>query len=116
MTTVLLVIHLLITVFLIGIILIQRSEGGALGIGGSPMGGLMTARGSANFLTRATSYLAIGFFITSISLALVASNGRSGGSFVDQIQSEAPAQTAPAANTGDAGKNGDTAPQAPLPQ
>ncbi len=109
MTTVILVIHLLITVFLIGFILLQRSEGGALGMGGG-VGGLMNARGSANFLTRTTKYLGIAFFATSIILALLSSN-RTSGSFADQIQNsvtqEAPV-TAPVENNSE--------PSAPLPK
>jgi preprotein translocase subunit SecG len=69
MDTVLLVIHLMVAVALIGVIMLQRSEGGALGIGGS--GGLMTGRGTANFLTRVTAMLAAGFFATSIALTLL---------------------------------------------
>ncbi len=110
MTTVVLVVHLLITVFLIGFILIQRSEGGALGMGGAAgMGGLMNARGSANFLTRTTKYLGIAFFATSIILALL-SGSHGSGSFADQIQNSAPAQESPAA------PDTKSEPSAPLPQ
>lgn len=72
MQTLLLVIHLLITVSMIGVILIQRSEGG-MGLGGGTMGGLMTTRGSANLLTHITGILAACFLVTSISLAILAS-------------------------------------------
>ena len=58
MTTILLIIHLLIALALVGVILLQRSEGGALGIGGGGFGGLMTGRSSANLLTRTTAFLA----------------------------------------------------------
>jgi preprotein translocase subunit SecG len=71
MSTVLLVIHALIAVTLIGVVLLQRSEGGALGIGGGS-GGFMTGRGAANFLTRVTAGLAAGFFATSILLSMIA--------------------------------------------
>jgi preprotein translocase subunit SecG len=71
MTTVLLVIHLMITVALVGIILMQRSEGGALGIGGGG-DGFMTGRGATNLLTRTTAILAVAFFITSLLLAMLA--------------------------------------------
>ncbi|MCC6735127.1 MAG: preprotein translocase subunit SecG [Bauldia sp.] len=70
METVLLVIHLMIVTALVGLVLVQRSEGGALGIGGG--GNFMASRGSGNVLTRTTTYLAIGFFITSIALTLLA--------------------------------------------
>jgi preprotein translocase subunit SecG len=68
MTTVLLLIHLLIAVALIGVVLLQRSEGGGLGIGGGGSSGFMTGRGTANLLTRATAGLAAAFFVTSIGL------------------------------------------------
>jgi preprotein translocase subunit SecG len=73
MLTVLLVIHLMIAVALVGVVLLQRSEGGALGIGGGGGGGgFMTGRGTANALTRLTALLALGFFITSIALTVLA--------------------------------------------
>lgn len=72
MTTVLLVIHTLIAIGLVGLILLQKSEGGALGIGGGGGGGLMSGRGAATVLTRGTSILGAAFFATSIGLALLA--------------------------------------------
>ncbi len=75
METVLTVIHLLIALALVGVVLIQRSEGGGLGMGGSSsggMGGFMTARGTANLLTRATAILAAAFMLTSIGLGILA--------------------------------------------
>ena len=83
MQTVLLVIHLIVALALIGAVLLQRSEGGALGIGGGGGGGgnLFSARGVGNALTRTTAILALCFFITSISLTLIAVRGSgSGGS------------------------------------
>ena len=74
MATVVLVIHLLIALALVAIILIQRSEGGGLGIGGGSMGGLMTTRGTANLLTRTTAILATAFIGTSLLLAILAGN------------------------------------------
>ncbi|QQR69999.1 MAG: preprotein translocase subunit SecG [Alphaproteobacteria bacterium] len=76
MQTVLLVIHILLALVLIGVILVQRSEGGGLGIGGGTMGGLMTARGSANFLTRVTAIVAGLFMLTSVLLAILAGQTR----------------------------------------
>jgi preprotein translocase subunit SecG len=70
MTTVLLIIHLMIAAALVGVVLLQRSEGGALGIGGGS--GFMTGRGAANFLTRVTASLAAAFFATSLLLSLLA--------------------------------------------
>lgn len=73
METTLLVIHLMIVLALIVVVLLQRSEGGALGIGGG--GGFLSSRGQANALTRATSILAVGFFVTSLALAVLARVG-----------------------------------------
>lgn len=70
MQNVLIVIHLLIVIALVGIVLIQRSEGGGLGIGGGS--GFMSARGTANALTRTTAILATLFFVTSLGLGLLA--------------------------------------------
>lgn len=68
-----LIIHILITAALIGLVLIQKSEGGALGMGGgSSGGGFMTTRGTANLLTRVTGVLAALFFVTTLSLAWLA--------------------------------------------
>lgn len=72
MHTTIIVIHLLIVLALIGVVLLQRSEGGALGIGGGGGGGFMSNRGTANVLTRATALLAAGFFITSLLLSILA--------------------------------------------
>ena len=72
MTTVLLIIHLFVTLALIGVVLIQRSEGGGLGIGSSQgMGAFMSGRGTANLLTRATAILATIFMALSLTLALL---------------------------------------------
>lgn len=95
MVTVILVIHVLIAIALIGVILMQRSEGGALGIGGGGggggMGGLMTGRGAANLLTRTTAILATTFMATSILLAILVGSGRESGSILDQPVQEQPA-------------------------
>lgn len=74
MTTIILVIHLFIAIGLVGLVLVQRSEGGALGIGGGG-GGFMTGRGAANLLTRMTAILAAAFFATSILLSVLARHG-----------------------------------------
>jgi preprotein translocase subunit SecG len=71
MFTFLLVVQALIAASLVGVILMQQSEGGGLGMGGSPTG-LMSARGAANFLTKATAILAMTFVGLSISLAVLA--------------------------------------------
>jgi preprotein translocase subunit SecG len=72
MSTVLLVLHLFVTLALIGVILLQRSEGGGLGIGTSQgMGSFMTGRGTANLLTRTTAILGTIFFVLSLALAIL---------------------------------------------
>jgi preprotein translocase subunit SecG len=73
METVLIVVHLMVVLALVGVVLLQRSEGGGLGIGGGS--GFMTARGAANALTRATAILAAVFFATSLVLSIVARYG-----------------------------------------
>ena len=70
MLTVLIVVHLMIVIALVAVVLLQRSEGGALGVGGGS-GGFMTGRGQANVLTRATAILAALFFVTSLALTLI---------------------------------------------
>ncbi len=86
MQTVILVIHLLIAIGLVGVILIQRSEGGALGMGGGGGGGagFMTGRAAADLLTRTTAILAAGFFITSMVLAIMASHKGESKSILDK--------------------------------
>lgn len=90
MQTILIVIHLMVVIALVGVVLLQRSEGGGLGIGGGS--GFMTARGAANALTRATAILAAAFFATSLALSLLA---RYGGNPID-ILDTVPGQEQPA--------------------
>jgi preprotein translocase subunit SecG len=80
--TILLVAMILISVALAGVILIQRSEGGALGMGGGPSG-FMTARGAGNLLTKTTWVLAILFFLCAIGLTILGNVERSNRSIVD---------------------------------
>ena len=99
MLTVVLVIHLLIAIAMVGTVLLQRSEGGALGMGGSGgggMGGFMTGRATANLLTRATGILAAGFFVTSLTLAILSGSGREASSILDAPATSAPATEQPA--------------------
>lgn len=86
MHEVLLVIHLLLAVAIVILVLLQRSEGGALGIGGSggAGGGLMTGRSAANLLTRTTAILAACFMLTSIGLTILANRSSDRGSILDQ--------------------------------
>ena len=90
METLVLTIHILIAVALVLVVLLQRSEGGGLGIGGG--GGFMTARGTANLMTRTTTILAIGFFTTTIILAIMAGYTTEPASIVDEVLQQAPAQ------------------------
>ena len=94
MTTVILVIHLILAIALVGIVLLQRSEGGVFGMGGGGgMGGFMTGRGAADLLTRTTAIIAAAFMTTSLTLAILSTSEREAGSILDQ---PAPAsQTAP---------------------
>ena len=78
METVLLLIHLFLALALVIVVLLQKSEGGALGIGGSSMGGLVSARGSGSLLTKATGIIATCFIWTSLFLAILAGNTGSG--------------------------------------
>lgn len=122
MQTVIIVIHLMVVLALVGVVLLQRSEGGGLGIGGGS--GFMTARGAANALTRATAILAVAFFVTSLSLSLMArygerpidildrvpppAGGESGGGVLDELGGG----SAPPASTDAAPPAADAAPPA----
>lgn len=103
METLVLTIHILIALGLVITVLLQRSEGGGLGIGGGggAGGGFMTARGTANLLTRVTTILAVGFFSTTIILAIMAGVGKTPMSIVDDVIKEAPSTpSGPAVPTG----------------
>jgi len=96
MTTILLILHLMIAAALVGVVLLQRSEGGALGVGGG--GGFMTGRGAANFLTRVTASLAAAFFFTSLVLTLIAARTERPRSIFD-APAAAPVAKEPAPST-----------------
>lgn len=96
MIKVLLVLHVFVTIALIGVVLIQRSEGGGLGLGGGQgMGSFMTGRGTANLLTRTTAILGTAFFALSLALALLY-KGSAANTNATILNTPA-AQTAPAA-------------------
>jgi preprotein translocase subunit SecG len=95
MENIVLAIHLILALLLIGVVLLQRSEGGGLGIGGG--GGTMSARSAATGLTKLTWILAVCFIITSITLTILATRGAETGSVVDRVSTDAPAD-APAAD------------------
>lgn len=99
MATVLLVIHLMIAATLVGVVLLQKSEGGALGIGGGGGGGFLTGRGTANLLTRTTAGLAAAFFATSILLTILANHSARQGS----VFGTTPVTTTPGNGTAPAG-------------
>ena len=88
MITIILIIHVILAICIICAVLLQKSEGGGLGIGGSSSagGGFMTARGTANFMTKLTAFLGACFFLTSIVLALLSNqNSSSISSEVEKI-------------------------------
>lgn len=98
MQTVIIIVHLVIVLALVAVVLLQRSEGGigmgTGGGGGGGAGGFMTGRGTANALTRATAILAALFFVTSLSLAIIAGYDRAPTSVFDSVvpQSAPPVQ------------------------
>lgn len=97
MTTVLLILFLFVTLALIGVILVQRSEGGGLGIGSSQgMGSFMSGRGTANLLTRTTAILGTAFFVLALALAILGKGQAPRGSILDAPAGTAPAPTLPA--------------------
>lgn len=121
MNTVLLLIHVMVAVALVGVILLQRSEGGALGIGGGG-GGFMTGRSAGNALTKTTAILAACFFVTSLVLSIIASQhgtapsilnptGQSGGGGLAPL--EIPGGPAPATPPAPTAPVAPSAPQAP---
>jgi preprotein translocase subunit SecG len=125
MLTVVIVIHLIIVLAMIGVVLLQKSEGGGLGVGSS--GGFLTSRGTANVLTRTTAFLAIAFFVTSLTLSWIASFERKPTSILNTgggapvSQPEAPAgPSTPLSQPGGGGLlnqlgGGQQSPQPPAP-
>jgi preprotein translocase subunit SecG len=99
MTNVLLIIQLLVAIALVAVILLQQSEGGALGVGGGPGGGMMSGRGAANMLTRTTMILGAVFIGNSILLAVVVGVNSEGQSVfernADDVLPELPADDLP---------------------
>jgi preprotein translocase subunit SecG len=92
MQTVIIVIHLMIVATLIATVLLQKSEGGGLGVGGGA--GFMSSRGTANLLTRTTAVLAVGFFITSLLLSWLASYDRKPSSIINPASQSQPGDAA----------------------
>ena len=95
MQSVLIVVHILIVIALVAVVLLQRSEGGALGAGGGT-GSFMTGRGQANALSRATAILGAMFFATALLMSILSSWSRAPHSILEKAAAPAPAgQTAP---------------------
>ena len=100
MLTVVIVIHLMLVVSMIGVVLLQKSEGGGLV---SSTSGFMTGRGTANVLTRTTALLAVGFFVTSLALSWLAGLGHRPVSLISPgapVSQGAPAPVAPLSQSG----------------
>ena len=91
MLILLLAVHILVAVSLVGVVLLQKSEGGALGMGGGGMSGFMTGRSTANLLTRATAILAAVFMTTSVLLVVMHNRERAPRSILEQGVPAAPA-------------------------
>jgi len=115
MITVILLVHIMICVALVGVVLLQRSEGGALGIGGGGSGSFMTGRSAGNALTKTTAVLAAAFFATSLLLSILASQQRPAPTIVPTDGGLAPLQVpgtpAPAAPAAPAAPQAPQAPQ-----
>ena len=111
MQTLILVVHLILAIALVALVLMQQSEGGALGIGGGTP--FMGARSTANMLTRTTGILAGLFMLTSIALTMLAAHHGSPRSILDQIPAS-PAKTAPATPTAPASPPAAPTPSAPV--
>src|SRR5436190_12415157 len=95
MVILLFAVHVLIAIALVGVILLQKSEGGALGMGGGGMSGFMTGRSTANLLTRATAILAAAFMTTSVLLVVVHNRERAPRSIIEQSAPVIPAAPTP---------------------
>ena len=92
MENVVLVIHLILALCLIGVVLLQRSEGGGLGIGGGS-GGAVSSRGLGTALGKLTWVFAVAFIATSIGLTIIARQNSAGSSVVDRLGVEQTSQT-----------------------
>ena len=100
MENVVLIVHLILALSLIGVVLLQRSEGGGLGMGGG--GGVMSGRAAATALGKITWGLAAAFIVTSIALTIIAAENSAGGSVLDRLTGATPTEEgAPATDLGD---------------
>ena len=96
MQNVVLIIHLLLAVTLIGLVLLQRSEGGGLGIGGGG-GGAVTSRAAGSAMTKLTWIRAIAFICTSLGLTIIQVQKSSGSSVLDQLMPASEQSSTPSA-------------------
>ena len=106
MRTVLISILLIVVTAMIGVILLQKSEGGGLGIGGGGGGGFLSSRGTANVLTRSTAFLALGFFIISLLLSVLAGWDRKPRSVIQNTGAPAQQEAPGGAPAGQPGQGG----------
>ena len=119
MIVIIIVIHLMIVIAMVGVVLLQKSEGGGFV---SSTSGFMTGRGTANVLTRTTAFLAIGFFVTSLALSWLAGLNRKPTSIINTggapATQQAPGAPAPLGSGGHGVLDqlrGNAAPSAPAP-
>jgi len=108
MQTVIIVIHLMVIIALVALVLMQRSEGGALGIGGA--GNFLSTRSQGNVLTRTTAIMAAAFFVTSIMLTLLTRFGEKPASILENVRSGQAPVSAPAGQAGGAPAANNAAP------
>jgi len=108
MQTVIIVIHLMVIIALVALVLMQRSEGGALGIGGA--GNFLSTRSQGNVLTRTTAIMAAAFFVTSIMLTLLTRFGEKPASILENVRSGQAPVSAPAGQAGGAPAANNVAP------
>ena len=110
------VVQGIVAALLVVLVLMQRSEGGGLGIGSGSPGGFMSARGAADFLTRATKWTAVAFVALAIALAALAVGATGGGEIDDTLDRSVTRPAAGAAPAeAPAGGAADTAPASPAP-
>jgi preprotein translocase subunit SecG len=114
MIILLFIVHVFIALALVGVVLLQKSEGGALGMGGGGMSGFMTGRSTANLLTRTTAGLAAAFFVTSVLLVVLSNVGRQPHSVIQDIPAGPVIPTTPAAPQVPSQPAPPTPPAAPL--
>jgi preprotein translocase subunit SecG len=114
MIIVLFIVHVFIAISLVGVVLLQKSEGGALGMGGGGMSGFMTGRSTSNLLTRTTAILAALFMLTSILLVVLSNGNRAPRSIIQDIPGGPAPAGVPPPTTPPAAPAAPPVPSAPL--